>query len=63
VGNEQTLEAINQKLAYAANEAESEAAHRAAGWCAQQLLDRYGRAQVLEWLRTGVPQSALTVLR
>src|SRR5271157_543839 len=63
VGTKKTLESIDQKLAHAANEAESEAAHRAAGWCARQLLDRYGRAQVLEWLRTGVPQSALTSLR
>jgi stage II sporulation protein D len=57
------LDQINQKLAHSASEAESEAAHRAAGWYAQQLLDRFGRAQVLEWLRTGVPQSALVALR
>jgi stage II sporulation protein D len=58
-----TPEQISEKLARAANEAESEAAHRAAGWYAQQLLDRFGRAQLLEWLRTGVPQSALTALQ
>lgn len=58
-----TLESVNDKLAHAANEAESEAAHRAAGWYAQQLLDRFGRAQVLDWLRIGVPQSALVALR
>ena len=58
-----TPETINEKLAHAASEAESEAAHRAAGWYAQQLLDRYGRSQVLEWLRTGIPQSALLTLR
>jgi hypothetical protein len=58
-----TLEAINEKLAHASSEAESEAAHQAAGWYAQQLLDRYGRAQVLEWLRAGLPQSALLTLR
>jgi stage II sporulation protein D len=58
-----TTESINDKLAHATNEAESEAAHRAAGWYAQQLLDRFGRAQVLEWLRDGVPQSALLTLR
>ncbi|MGO9776200.1 MAG: SpoIID/LytB domain-containing protein [Terracidiphilus sp.] len=57
------LDQINQKLIHAASEAESEAAHRAAGWYVQQLLDRYGRAQVLEWLRAGVPQSALLTLR
>jgi stage II sporulation protein D len=58
-----TLDQINRKLAHAANEAESEAAHRTAGGFAQRLLDRYGRAQVLEWLRSGVPQSALAALR
>jgi stage II sporulation protein D len=58
-----TIEALDRKLAHAASEAESEAVHRAAGWYAQQLLNRFGRAQVLEWLRTGVPPSALVVLR
>jgi stage II sporulation protein D len=58
-----TLDQINQKLIHSASEAESEAAHRAAGWYAQQLLDRFGRTQVLGWLRVGVPQSALLVLR
>jgi len=58
-----TPESINEKLAHAASEADSEAAHRAAGWYAQQLLERFGRAQVLEWLRDGVPQSALLTLR
>jgi stage II sporulation protein D len=58
-----TLEQVEQKLAHATTEAESEKAHRAAGWYAQQLLDRIGRAQVLEWLRSGVPQSALVGLR
>jgi len=57
-----TLESVNDKLAHAKNEAESEAAHKAAGWYAQQLLDKFGRAQVLEWLRSEVPQSALAVL-
>jgi stage II sporulation protein D len=58
-----TLDQINQKLIQATSEAESEAAHRAAGWYAAQLLDRFGRAQVLEWLRAGVPKSALAALR
>lgn len=58
-----TPESIDEKLAHASNEAESEAAHRAAGWYAQQLLDRFGRAQVLEWMRVGVPQSVLVALR
>jgi hypothetical protein len=63
VGNKLTLEQIEQKLAHATSETESEAAHRAAGWYAQQLLDRYGRAQVLEWLRAGPPQPTLDSLR
>lgn len=58
-----TLKTVNDKLAHAMNEAESEAAHQAAGLYAQQLLDHYGRAQVLEWLRTGVPQNVLLSLR
>jgi stage II sporulation protein D len=58
-----TPEQIEQKLAHAASEAESEAAHRAAGWYAQQLLDRFGREQVVGWLRSGLPQSALAALR
>ena len=58
-----TLEQVEQQLAHATNEAESEAAHRAAGWYAQQLLDRFGRAQLVGWLRAGVPQSALVGLR
>jgi hypothetical protein len=58
-----TLEEIEQKLAHAISEAESEAAHRAAGWYAQQLLNRFGRELVIGWLRSGVPQSALVGLR
>jgi stage II sporulation protein D len=57
------LEQVEQKLAHSSSAAESEAAHRAAGWYAQQLLDRYGREQVVGWLRSGVPQSALAALR
>lgn len=57
-----TPEQAGQKLAHAESEAESTAAHEAAGWYAAQLLDRYGRAQVLEWLRSGVPERALAIL-
>jgi len=53
------LDEVNDALAHAANAVQSEAAHLAAGWYAQRLLDRYGRAQVVTWLRTGVPASAL----
>lgn len=50
-----TPEAVYAGLADATSEAQSEAAHRAAAWYAAQLLARYGRAQVLEWLRSGLP--------
>jgi stage II sporulation protein D len=49
-------------LAHAATEAESAAAHRAAEWYAAQVLARYGRAQVLEWLRSGVPTGVVATL-
>ena len=54
-----TPEQASQKLAHAGSEAESEMAHAAAGWYAEQLLERFGRAKVLEWLRSGVPVAAL----
>jgi hypothetical protein len=54
------LELVNERLAHAASLAEAEEAHRAAGWYAQRFLERFGRAQVVNWLRTGVPQGALT---
>jgi uncharacterized protein YbaA (DUF1428 family) len=50
------------RLAHATTEAESEAAHRAAAWYAAQLLARYGRAQVLEWLRSDVPAGVVATL-
>ncbi len=58
-----TLDVIEMRLAHAASERESETAHRAAAWYAQQLLDLFGRTQVVDWLRSGVPEKALAVLR
>ena len=58
-----SVEKVNEALQHPASEAESEAAHRAANYYAGQLLARFGRAQVLEWMRTGVPERALAVLR
>lgn len=55
-------EAVNDALAHAATESESAAAHRAAEWYAAQLLTRYGRAQVLEWLKSGVPAGVVSTL-
>ena len=54
--------AIDAALAHASTEAESEAAHRAAGWYAARLLDRYGRARVLDWLRSGIPAGVVATL-
>ena len=57
-----TIDGINTTLAHPASEAESEAAHRAAAWYAAQLLTRYGRAQVLDWLRSDVPTGVVAAL-
>jgi stage II sporulation protein D len=55
-------EAVNDALAHAVSEAESAAAHHAAEWYAAQLLARYERAQVLEWLKSGVPAGVVATL-
>jgi stage II sporulation protein D len=49
------VDEIDRALLHATTEAESQAAHRAAAVYAQRLLDRYGRTQVLNWLRTTLP--------
>ena len=56
------LDETDRALAHASTEAQSQAAHRAAAWYAKQLLDRYGRAQVLGWLRSGLPATALAAI-
>ncbi len=56
------IDAVDAALAHAATGAESEAAHRAAGWYAAQLLTRYGRLQALEWLRSGPPAGVVATL-
>jgi stage II sporulation protein D len=58
-----SLDHVDGALAHAATEAQSEAAHRAAGFYAKQLLGRYGRGQVLAWLRSGMPSAVLTGVR
>jgi stage II sporulation protein D len=57
-----SLNAVDASLAHASSESESEAAHRAAGAYAAQLLSRYGRTQVLQWLRSGVPAGVVAAL-
>jgi stage II sporulation protein D len=53
------LDQIERALAYASTESESLAAHRAAAWYAARLLARFGREQVMGWLRSGLPAGAL----
>ena len=57
-----SLDEVDRKLAHPASEAESEAAHAAARWYAQQVLARYGRRQALDWLRNGVSAQAMAAL-
>lgn len=57
-----TLAAVDAALIRASTEADSATAHRAAAWYAAQLLSRYGRAQVVAWLRSGLPANVATTL-
>jgi len=57
------LEQLDAALSHAATGQQSEAAHRAAAWYASQLLNRYGRPQVLAWLRTSVPAAVFDSLK
>jgi stage II sporulation protein D len=57
------IDEVNRALAHSSTEAQSQAAHRAAAWYAQRLLDRFGRAQVVAWLHSGLPPTVLTELR
>lgn len=57
------MDEIDRALVYSTSEAQSEAAHRAAGWYAARLVERFGQAQVTAWLRSGVPSAALAALR
>ncbi len=56
-------DAVDHALAHPVTEYQSEAAHRAAGWYAQQMLDRYGRGQVVAWLHTGLAAKAVATPR
>jgi stage II sporulation protein D len=57
------LDQIDRALANAAAESQSEAAHRAAAWYAARLLARFGRDQVMGWLRTSLPAGVLASLK
>lgn len=54
---------IDRALAHADTESQSQAAHRAGAWYAARLLTRFGRDQVMGWLRTGLPASAFASLK
>jgi stage II sporulation protein D len=53
-----TLDELNKVLKTAQSEAESSRAHKIAAQYASRLIQRYNRAQVESWLRTGLPDSA-----
>lgn len=57
------LELLDSALAHAAGEAESLAAHRAAGWYAARLMAQFGRQQVMGWLGSGLPPNASAAVR
>jgi stage II sporulation protein D len=57
------VDEVERALREATTEAQSEAAHRAAGWYAWKLVARSGREQVLEWLRHGLPANAMAGIR
>jgi stage II sporulation protein D len=57
------IDEIDGALAHDVGEAQSQAAHRAAGWYAARLLERFGRVQVIEWLRTGLPAGAVAAIK
>jgi stage II sporulation protein D (peptidoglycan lytic transglycosylase) len=54
-----SLDQLDRALSHAKTEAESAAAHRAAGWYAARLVGQYGKAQVMAWLQSGLPASAV----
>jgi stage II sporulation protein D len=51
------LDEVDRALAHPASAIEAAAAHHAAAGYASWAIDRYGREQVLGWLRSGVPAS------
>ena len=62
VGTGMKLDELNHLLANAQSEAESTRAHNAAANYAYLLIQRYGRAKVENWLRKGLPESAVQTL-
>jgi stage II sporulation protein D len=56
-------EELDRALREAATEAQSQIAHRAAGWYAARLIARVGRERVSGWLHRGLPANALDGIR
>ena len=57
------LDEISRALSGAATESQAAAGHRAAAWYAARLLARFGRDQVMSWLQSGLPASALASIQ
>jgi len=57
------LDELDRALRDATTEEQSQAAHRAAGWYAWELVARSGQGQVLQWLRNGLPANAVAGIR
>jgi stage II sporulation protein D len=55
-----TLANVEAGLRHPDTEAQSEAAHREAAIYAARVLDRYGRDEVMRWLRSGVPAQVVS---
>jgi stage II sporulation protein D len=55
-----TLENVEAGLRRSDTEAQSEAVHRDAAIYAARVLDRYGRDEVIRWLRSGVPAQVVS---
>jgi stage II sporulation protein D len=56
------LPQLDNLLAHPASESQSAAAHRAAATYTARLVTRYGRSQVLAWLASSLPTSAVSNL-
>ncbi len=56
------IDTLDSRLAHASTEADSSVAHRVAAQYASRLVARYGREQVLQWLRSGVPAGVVAAL-
>jgi stage II sporulation protein D len=56
------IDSVENLLFHARTASESEAAHRAAAHYCAILLGRYGREQVIAWLRSGVPDTVAASL-